>query len=128
MMNKAESLKKSRDLLLKLHKALVDFERESYVSFNGQVTPGQFLNQLLDNPGLSWLRKFSTLIVDIDEMFAQKDGFTDAAVEAHLSTAKRLVLMDESEGDFKSKYQMALQGDADAASLHAELKRELESK
>ncbi|HMJ09524.1 MAG TPA: hypothetical protein VK468_10990 [Pyrinomonadaceae bacterium] len=127
-MNKAESLKKSRDLLLKLHKALVDFERESYVSFNGQVTPGQFLNQLLDNPGLSWLRKFSTLIVDIDEMFAQKDGFTDAAVEAHLSTAKRLVLMDESEGDFKSKYQMALQGDADAASLHAELKRELESK
>ena len=44
MMGNTELLKNARNLLLKLHKDLVDFERESYEMFNGKVSSGQFLN------------------------------------------------------------------------------------
>jgi hypothetical protein len=121
-MNNSELLKNGRDVLLKLHKALVDFERESYVAFNGPVTPGQFLTQLLENPDLSWLRRFSTLIVDIDEMFAQKDGYASDNVEVHLTAMRELVSVTEADGDFRARYEMALQGDRDAAALHGQIK------
>ena len=122
-MNNSELLRASRDLLLKLHKSLVDFEKESYVAFNGAVTPGQFLTQLLENPDLSWLRRFSTLIVDIDEMFAQRDGFADEAVETHLAAMRNLLSMENTDDHFKSRYEIALQGDAAAAAYHGEIKQ-----
>jgi len=127
-MNKTVVLRNSRDLLLKLHKALVDFERESYVTFNGPVTSGQFLNQLLENSDFAWLRKFSMLIVDIDEMFAQKDGYSGEAVDVHLIMMERIISMTEADDYFRAKYEMALQGDSEAAALHAELKSVLQYK
>jgi hypothetical protein len=125
-MNNSETLKTGRDLLLKLHKVLVDFERDGYVAFNGPVTPGQFLTQLLENPDLSWLRKFSTLIVDVDEMFAQKDGFAEDEVNVHLAAMRNLILMESNDGNFKARYEIALQGDLEAAAFHGEIKRLLE--
>jgi hypothetical protein len=125
-MNNIETLKNGRDLLLKLHKVLVDFERESFVAFNGPVTPGQFLTQLLENPDLAWLRRFSTLIVDVDEMFAQRDGFENEAVDIHLAAMRNLVMMDSVDSNFKLRYEMALQGDAQAAAYHGDIKRLLE--
>ena len=125
-MNNSELLRNSRDLLLKLHKALVDFEKESYVAFNGPVTPTEFLNQLLENPDLSWLRKFSTLIVDIDEMFAQRDGFEDEAVQVHLVAVRKLLWMDGHGDYFKARYEMALQGVPRAAALHGNIKQLLD--
>ena len=83
-MNNAELLKDSRNRLLSLHKSLVDFERTRYEAFNGKVTSGQFLNILLEDEGLSWLRRFSTFIVVFDEMFALDDGFSDEMVESDL--------------------------------------------
>lgn len=125
-MNNTELLKSGRDLLLKLHKALVDFERESFVAFNGPVTPAQFLTQLLENPDLAWLRRFSTLIVDIDEMFAQKDGFDNDAVDEHLAAMRNLLTMESADSNFKARYEMALQGDPQASAFHGEIKRLLE--
>lgn len=125
-MNNTEILKAGRDLLLKLHKVLVDFERESYVAFNGSVTPSEFLHQLLENPDLSWLRRFSTLIVDIDEMFAQKDGFGDDAVQIHLAAMRELIAVENNDANFRAKYEMALQGDPQAASLQGDIRNLLE--
>ncbi|MEP7212184.1 MAG: hypothetical protein ABI791_03870 [Acidobacteriota bacterium] len=125
-MNNTETLKSGRDLLLNLHKALVDFERESFVAFNGPVTPGQFLTQLLENPDLAWLRSFSTLIVDIDEMFAQKDAFEIDAVDVHLAAMRNLITMESIDSSLKARYEMALQGDAQAAAFHGDIKRLLE--
>lgn len=121
-MEASETLKIARDLLLKLHKSLVDFEKESYVAFNGPVTPAQFLSELLQNPDLEWLRKFSTLIVDIDEMFAQRDGYDQDAVIIHLQTMQALVNMEAVDDQLRVRYQLALQGDANAAAMQAELK------
>ena len=121
-MSQTELLRNSRDLLLKLHKSLLDHERRIYEGIYGPKTPGQFLNLLLEDPDFAWLRKFSTLIVEIDEMFAQKDGYTEEAVESHIVALRSLVAMEDEDENFKSKYQSGLQQDLDAAAQHGELR------
>ena len=121
-MEKAERLRDARNLLLKLHKSLVDHERAIWEGINGQVTSAQFLNVLLEDKDFVWLRKFSTLIVDIDEMFAQKDGYAPEAVDLHLEKLHQLISMADEDEDFKAKYQAALQQDLDAASSQGDLR------
>ena len=121
-MSQTELLKNSRDLLLKLHKSLLDHERRIYEGINGPRTPGQFLTLLLEDPDFAWLRKFSALIVEIDEMFAQKDGYSVEAVETHIAALRSLVAMEDEDEDFKAKYQSGLQQDLDAAAQHGELR------
>ncbi len=121
-MGNGERLREARDLLLKLHKNLVDHERAIWEGINGPATPGQFLNVLLEDPDFSWLRKFSTLIVDIDEMFAQKDGYLPETVELHFSKLRDLVDMKDEDEGFRAKYQAALQQDMDAAARQGDLR------
>ena len=121
-MENAILLKNSRNVLLKLHKSMVDLEREMYEGIHGRQTATEFLNLLLEDPDLSYLRKFSMLIVEIDEMFAVKDGLQADMVDANMVKVRELVAMTESDEYFKAKYQFALQRDPDAAALHSELK------
>jgi len=122
-MENTELLKTGRDLMLSLHKSLVDFEREVHEGIHGKVTSGQFLNLLIEDSQFAWLRTFSTLIVDIDEMFAQKDGFDEETVGAHLKKMREIVLFLEGDEEFLAKYQAALQQDLDAAGKHGELRQ-----
>jgi len=121
-MEKAERLRDARNVLLKLHKNLVDHERAIWEGINGPATPGQFLNVLLEDKDFVWLRKFSTLIVDIDEMFAQKDGYPPEAVDLHLEKLRQLISMNDEDEEFKAKYQAALQQDLDAAARQGDLR------
>lgn len=121
-MENAERLRDARNLLLKLHKNLVDHERAMWEGINGASTAGQFLNVLLEDPDFAWLRKFSTLIVDIDEMFAQKDGYTAEAVDIHLEKLRHLITMKDEDETFRAKYQAALQQDLDAAARQGDLR------
>lgn len=121
-MEKAERLRDGRNLLLKLHKNLVDHERSIWEGINGPVSSGQFLNVLLEDKDFAWLRKFSTLIVDIDEMFAQKDGYPAEAVDLHLEKLRQLISMADEDEEFKAKYQAALQQDLDAAARQGDLR------
>lgn len=121
-MQKAEKLRNARTALLKLHKALIDHERAIFEVVNGPLTSGEFLRVLLEHEDFQWLRRFSTLIVDIDEMFAQKDGFAEKAVDAHLAELRRMIAMEDEDEAFRAKYQAALQQDITAASRHGELK------
>jgi hypothetical protein len=121
-MNNAELLREARNLLLKLHKNLVDHERALWEGINGPVTGAQFLNILIEDPDFAWLRKFSTLIVDIDEMFAQRDGYSLEAVDAHISKMRALLRMSDEDEAFRAKYGAALQQDIDAAARQGDLK------
>ena len=122
-MNNVELLRTSRNLLLKLHKTLLDHERAIYEGINGPQTPGQFLSILLEDPDFAWLRKFSTLIVEIDEMFAQKDGYNVESVERHLAALRSLISMEGESETFKAKYQAGLQQDLDAAAHQGDLRK-----
>ncbi len=121
-MTRKEILKDGRNSLLKLHKSLLDHERSIYEGINGPVNAGQFLNILLEDPDFAWLRKFSTLIVEIDELFDQKDAVTDEAVEIHITKLRDLISMKEEDESFRAKYQAALQRDIDAAAHQGTLK------
>ena len=121
-MHYAQRLREARNSLLKLHKSLLDHERALYERIRGPVNAGQFLNVLLEDPDFAWLRKFSTLIVDIDEMFDQKDGFAEEDVELHIAKLRQLVSMEGEDERFRAKYQAALQQDLDAAAHQGVLK------
>ncbi|MEQ1921180.1 MAG: hypothetical protein ABL952_01610 [Pyrinomonadaceae bacterium] len=121
-MENAEKLKNARNILLKLHKSLIDMEREMYEGIHGELTPTQFLNLLMEDEDFAWLRKFSTLIVEIDEMFASKEGIEAGMIEANLEKVLELVEMREPDEYFKAKYQFSIQRDPDAAGLHSQLK------
>ena len=121
-MEQREVLKNGRDSLLRLHKTLLDHERAIYEGANGPVNSGQFLNILLENADFAWLRKFSTLIVEIDELFDQKDGVSEEAIELHINKLRDLISMTDEDEGFRSKYQGALQHDLDAAAQQGILK------
>jgi predicted PolB exonuclease-like 3'-5' exonuclease len=67
------------------------------------------------------------LIVEIDEMFDQKDGVTAEVVELHIKKLRDLISMEGEEDDFKAKYQSALQLDLDAAAHQGTLKELLKT-
>ncbi|HRI05003.1 MAG TPA: hypothetical protein PLL77_14795 [Pyrinomonadaceae bacterium] len=121
-MENAEKLKNARNILLKLHKSLLDLEREMYEGIHGELTPVQFVNLLMEDEDFAWLRKFSTLIVEIDEMFASKEGIEAGMIEANLDKVVELVEMREPDEYFRAKYQFAIQRDPDAAGLHSQLR------
>ena len=121
-MENAETLKNARNLLLKLHKSMLDLEREIYEGIHGKLNATEFLNILLEDEDFAWLRQFSMLIVEIDEMFAQKEAASDEMIDANLKKVKELVEMKEDDEYFKAKYQFALQRDANAAGLQSQLK------
>jgi len=120
-MENAEKLKNARNILLKLHKSLLDLEREMYEGIHGELTPVQFVNLLMEDEDFAWLRKFSILIVEIDEMFASKEGIETGMIEANLEKVVELVDMREPDEYFRAKYQFSIQRDPNAAGLHSEL-------
>ena len=126
-MRTSEKLKNARNLLLKLHKVMLDRERAIYEGIHGPLKPTQFLNVLLEDKDFDWLRKFSMLIVEIDEMFAAKDGIPTEMIEANLAKVEELIELREHDEFFKAKYQFSLQTVPEAATLHSEIKLVLTS-
>jgi hypothetical protein len=120
-MTNLDTLKYARNMLLALHKAMIDHERAAYEALNGRLNAGQFLNLLLEDREFSWLRKFSTLIVEIDELLDLKDGIPPDQIQAHLDKIKDLVSMTGGDEDFRSKYANVIQSDIDTAGLQAKL-------
>ena len=121
-MENSEKLRKARNLMLKLHKSLLDFERAGYEGVHGPLTATAFLNLLLEDQDFSWLRKFSMLIVEIDEMFDIKDGIPAEMIEANLAKINDLLEMNGGDPYFQAKYQYGLQNEPTAAALQGELK------
>jgi len=118
-------LKDVRLQLLKLHKLLIDIERENFEKLNGKITSGQFLSLLVDDKNFSWLRNFSTLIVEVDEMLDLDDGFTEAMIDKHLFQIGELLNLRNIDKDFNEKYKNLLQTNPEVAGKHSELKKSL---
>src|SRR5258706_12541636 len=120
-MEAAEKLKNARNILLKLHKSMLDLEREMHEGIHGKVGATDFLNLLMEDEDFSWLRKFSMLIVEIDEMFDLKDAVSPEMLEANLKKVRELVEIREPDEHFRAKDQFVLQRNPDSAGLHSQL-------
>ena len=116
-------LKESRLEFLRIHKSLVDFERANYERINGTISSGQFLNLLVNDSNFEWLRKFSILIVEIDEMLDLDDGFSEQMIEKHLSQMRKILDLDTSDEIFNKKFEIALQTIPELAEKNEQLKK-----
>ncbi len=120
-MDNTEMLKRIREVLLKLHKSLVDQSREEYEAENGAVSAAEFLAVLIENKDYDWLRRFSALIVDTDEMFARRDGFEKEEVTAILDKVKEIVNLRSPDVVFKDAFNKALATNFDAGKYRKEI-------
>lgn len=118
-------LKDVRLQLLKLHKLLIDIERADFEKLNGKITSGQFLSLLVDDKNFNWLRKFSILIVEVDEMLDLDDGFTEAMIDKHLSQTDELLNLRSVDKDFNERYKNLLQTNTEVTEKHNKLKLSL---
>ena len=108
-----------RDGLLRLHKTLLDSEREAYEHDVARIASSQqFLGLLLQDPWFAWLRELSGMIVAIDEALAAKEPATGEDA-ARLTAAVRALLMpDETAAGFGRRYFEAMQRDPGVIVAH----------
>ncbi|HEY9609143.1 hypothetical protein [Allocoleopsis sp.] len=124
-----QRLREVRAALLRLHKALLNSERDSYERLHGRIqSKGEFFQLVIQDEWFSWLRPFSQFIVQIDEALSAKEPITlDRANE--LLTEVRSLISPAEEGTMQQqRYFQAIQRDPDIALMHADVSRLLPSK
>jgi hypothetical protein len=108
-----------RDALLPLHKTLLEWERKAYERLHGRkMSGGELLKVIVADPQFAWLRPVSELIVRIDEALDAEAPDTIVDVDAIVSKARRVVMPDETEGQYAQRYLAALQEVPDAVIAH----------
>jgi hypothetical protein len=122
------TLESVRMSLLRLHKKLLDGERQRYEREHGRIENGSALLQLVINdPFFAWLRKLSELVVEIDERLEGETPMPDEDVRALLDQI-RAMLDPQPEGDtFQREYDRAIQENPDIVIAHVELGRVLDA-
>jgi hypothetical protein len=117
------ALREIRRALFRLHKALIDAERANLERTAGPLSSGLFLQALLQDPELAWLRPFSGLIVEIDEALADAESLTPAAADQFTARVEQLVASAEGSADVRSasRYGEASRRDPDVLVAHVEL-------
>lgn len=118
---KVNLLKEARLQLLQLHKMLVDLERSRYEHIHGGITSGKFLNLLISDEDFAWLRKFSALIVEIDEMFNLDDGYHEGFVDGHLEAIRQIVSLETGDEDFNHRFSATLEQNPKVAGKKSDL-------
>ena len=119
-----------RDLRLKLlhlHKSLLDTERHSFEKMFGRVNSGELLQLVINHTQFAWLRMISALVVEIDEKLNAEEPATSSDMQNLLTQARLLFTLPEN-GDFRQKYQAALQHEPAVVMAHAEVMKLLRQK
>lgn len=122
-----DALKELRHGLLRLHKLLLDLERQDYERARGPIGNSyEFLQLVLKDPWFDWLHRLSELIVQIDEALDTRDvehAITDEDGKALMERAKALLSPSETGSQFQKNYFLALQQSPDVVLLHSEVMR-----
>lgn len=115
-----ESLSRS---LRRLHKALLDDERQSYERVHGRIASnGAFLQLVLGDPWFAWLRPLSQLMVKLDELDESREPAISEDITAMLTSARTLLTPSEEGEGFGRNYYDALQRSPDVGLAHAEVR------
>ena len=122
-----EQLKRVRETVLTLHKALLDSERTAYELIHGSIaSPGAFLQLLINDARFSWLQPVTTLIVQIDEtLAAKKPPATDRDFLQLIGDTRALLSPSREVSEFWGRYSAAVQRDPAVAILHQQVHQQL---
>jgi hypothetical protein len=116
-----ERLTNVRTVLLRLHKTLLDFEREGYERARGKIGNSyEFLQLVMGDAWFAWLRQLSELIVEMDELLASKETPKEATALALVQQAKMLLTPSESGSEFQRKYFASMQQSPEVVLAHSE--------
>ena len=111
--------------LLRLHKTLLEMERNDFERAHGGVNSGELLQLVLNHEQFAWLRMVSALVVQIDEMLDADEPITD--VISLVAGVRQLFTASENK-EFSDKYQAALQQEPEVVMAHSALMKLLRSK
>jgi hypothetical protein len=115
------TLRSVRAGLLRLHKTLLEWEREQYERIHGRRSNTDLLNAFMQDPQFAWLRPMSQLIVRIDEMLEDKTPPDGADLQSIFEQTKVLTSPDETGNAYARRYHAALQDHPDAVFAHRDL-------
>lgn len=121
-------MRELRLVLLRLHKSLLDAEREAYERVHGQTTGGELLQLVINHEQFAWLRPVSELIVRIDEMLYADEPASAADADALLAGVRELLRPSEAGGGFGQKYFAAIQQWPEVVLAHREVTRLLSAR
>jgi hypothetical protein len=121
--HKAE-LTKITQLLLRVHKSLLQFQKEKYEAQNDkQLSPYDVLHLSMSHEDFDWLKKITSIVVRMDESL---DDEKTVVADLHRSVVTEVhSLFDQSEmyADFKSKLMVAQSRDPILVTQVLELKK-----
>ena len=116
-----ERLTKVRTVMLRVHKTLLDFEREGYERARGKISNSyEFLQLVMGDAWFAWLRQLSELIVEMDELLAAKESPKESTAVALIQQANFLLTPSEAGGEFQKKYFAAMQQSPEVVLAHSE--------
>jgi hypothetical protein len=118
-----EKLVQFRNILLRLHKTLLEMERRAYEREHGAVSVGELFRLVIDHTQFSWLHNISEFVVSIDETLDSKEPITPEQTGAAISVARKMFVPTESGDAFQKKYFDAIQREPAVVMEHAELAR-----
>lgn len=116
-----QQLRELRIKLLRLHKLLLEAERETYEQAEGQVSKGELLQLVIHHEQFSWLHRLSELIVQIDELQHADEPVTPDTIATFFADVRTLLTPDELGTEFAAKYDAALQADPAIVLAHADV-------
>ena len=58
---------------MEVHRSLLQAERERYERAQGKLSEGEFLQALIHDPRLAWLRPLTTLVASLDELLGDRE-------------------------------------------------------
>lgn len=119
-------LNTARDVLLTVHKALLDHERGRYERERGRVENNyQLLQLVIGDPWFAWLHPVSELVVQIDVHLESRDPPAPGTGEALVAQARSLLDPDPTREGFHREYHRAIHESADVVLAHADGQRRL---
>ncbi len=122
----AEKLRGIRTALLRLHKTLLELERDAYERAHGKISNSyEYLNLVMQNPSFAWLRHLSELIVQIDEALDARERPSEATANALIQQSRLLLTPNEAGAEFQRKYYASVQESPAVVLAHAEFARVL---
>ncbi len=115
-----ERMRGMRRALLRLHKTLIDDEREGFERVRGRIeSSGEFLQLVLHDEWFSWFRPLLALVVQMDELLDQEEA-TEREADALIAQARELLKPEEgSARGLGNKYRAALQRSPGVVLAHA---------
>lgn len=113
----AHRLQAIRGALLRLHRALLEWQRRSHERVSGRLSANELLQIVLHDPEFAWLRPISESIVHIDEVLA--DGSADE--DAIVVQVRALASPDADGTSYAQRYLQAVQESPDAILAHKDL-------